>query len=81
MQVSDWELNFKVLKAAARDAERLPNEVKVRAPAKGAGSGYESGLSGSRVRERAEAVPSSLARMHMHARAHAHAFATRAPAE
>jgi len=28
-EVSDWELNFKVLKAAARDAERLPNEVKV----------------------------------------------------
>lgn len=30
LQVSDWELNFKVLKAAARDAEKLPNEVKVR---------------------------------------------------
>ncbi len=30
VEVADWELNFKVLKAAARDAERLPNEVKVR---------------------------------------------------
>lgn len=29
LQVADWELNFKVLKSAARDAERLPNEVKV----------------------------------------------------
>ncbi len=28
-EVSDWELNFKVLKAASRDAEKLPNEVKV----------------------------------------------------
>ena len=30
VEVPDWELNFKVLKAAARDAERLPNEVKVK---------------------------------------------------
>ncbi|GMH35100.1 hypothetical protein BSKO_02968 [Bryopsis sp. KO-2023] len=28
-EVSDWVLNFKVLKAAAKDAEKLPNEVKV----------------------------------------------------
>jgi dynein heavy chain 2 len=26
-EVSDWELNLRMLKAAARDAERLPNEV------------------------------------------------------
>ncbi len=30
VEVPDWELNFKVLKAAAKDAEKLPNEVKVR---------------------------------------------------
>ena len=28
-EVEDWELNFKMLKAAARDAEKLPNEAKV----------------------------------------------------
>ena len=28
-EVEDWELNFKMLKSAARDAEKLPNEVKV----------------------------------------------------
>lgn len=26
-EVADWELNLRVLKAAAKDAERLPNEV------------------------------------------------------
>jgi hypothetical protein len=25
--ISDWERNLQMLKAAARDAERLPNEV------------------------------------------------------
>ncbi|KAJ9505745.1 hypothetical protein QJQ45_029246, partial [Haematococcus lacustris] len=30
-EVADWELNFKVLKAAARDAEKLPNEIKASA--------------------------------------------------
>ena len=28
-EVPDWELNFKMLKGAAKDAERLPNEAKV----------------------------------------------------
>lgn len=28
-EVSDWELNFKMLKAAAKDADRLPNEIRV----------------------------------------------------
>lgn len=27
VEVSDWELNFRMLKAASRDAEKLPNEV------------------------------------------------------
>ncbi len=27
VEVCDWELNLRMLKAAARDAERLPNEV------------------------------------------------------
>nr|ADI46856.1 DHC1bf [Volvox carteri f. nagariensis] len=29
MEVSDWELNFRMLKAASRDAEKLPNEVRI----------------------------------------------------
>jgi hypothetical protein len=28
VEVSDWELNFRMLKAASRDAEKLPNEVR-----------------------------------------------------
>lgn len=28
-EVADWELNFKMLKGAAKDAEKLPNEAKV----------------------------------------------------
>nr|BCL66104.1 cytoplasmic dynein 1b heavy chain [Volvox africanus] len=28
-EVSDWELNFRMLKAASRDAEKLPNEVRI----------------------------------------------------
>lgn len=27
--MSDWELNFRMLKAASKDAEKLPNEIKV----------------------------------------------------
>nr|ADI46936.1 DHC1bm [Volvox carteri f. nagariensis] len=29
VEVSDWELNFRMLKAASRDAEKLPNEVRI----------------------------------------------------
>lgn len=29
LEVSDWELNFKMLKAAAKDADKLPNEVRL----------------------------------------------------
>ncbi|MEW5298927.1 MAG: hypothetical protein WDW36_001997 [Sanguina aurantia] len=28
-EVADWELNFRMLKAAAKDCEKLPNELKV----------------------------------------------------
>ena len=33
-EASDWELNFRMLKAASRDAEKLPNEACARARAR-----------------------------------------------